>query len=247
MENFKRYTLIFLFSLFALIHFKCSGLLDTIENLQRLQFKLGNITNMNVSGVPVRSIRTLSDFSFTDGAKLLNSFTNGTLPVSFTLNVLAKNPNDGTGGTKNTTCILKSLSWRLFLDNKETINGNIPNHIEVPGVGQATTIPIVMSLDLVKFFQNQGYESLINLALALGGVLGSAARVTLVATPTVDTFLGPITYPGEISIVDKEFRGQNNHLNKRFRKHSGLTTLFFSKDHCVLVINGFDPHFIKHK
>ena len=47
-----------------------------------------------------------------------------------------------------------------------------------------------------------------NLALALGGKNGSAARVTLKATPTIDTPLGAITYPGEISIIDKEFRGQ---------------------------------------
>ena len=65
-----------------------------------------------------------------------------------------------------------------------------------------------MSLDLVKFFKDAGYENIINLALALGGVSGSSARVTLKATPTVDTFLGPITYPGELTIVDKEFRSE---------------------------------------
>jgi hypothetical protein len=65
-----------------------------------------------------------------------------------------------------------------------------------------------MSLDLIKFFKEQGYESLLNLALALGGVHGSAARINLRATPTVDTFIGPITYPGEITIIDKEFRSE---------------------------------------
>lgn len=207
----KIYTKIFyllLFILLPLIHFKCSGLMDAITNVQRLQFKLGSIDNMDVAGVKTRSIRTISDFSLLDGAKLLNSFTSGKLPISFTLNVLAKNPNDGTGGTKNTSAVLKSLAWRLFLDDKETINGNIPNTIEIPGVGQATSIPIVMSLDLIKFFKDTGYESLINLALALGGVSGSSARVTLKATPTVDTFLGPMTYPGELTIVDREFRSE---------------------------------------
>jgi hypothetical protein len=199
---------ILIIAVFTLIQFRCTGLLDTVSNLQRLQFKLGTIDNMSAAGVNIKSIRKISDFSIMDGAKLLNSFTSGQLPVSFTLNVLAKNPNDGTGGTSHTTAIIKSLAWRLFLDDKETINGNIPNSIEVPGVGQATTIPVVISLDLLNFFKNQGYESLINLALALGGVSGSSARVTLKATPTIDTFLGPITYPGEISIIDKEFRGQ---------------------------------------
>jgi hypothetical protein len=206
MIKFKQLLLISFLGLFSLIQFKCSGLYDAITNIQRLQFKLGTIENMSVAGIRTKSVRTLTDFSVFDGAKLLNSFSNGQLPVSFTLNVLAKNPNDGTGGSKKTSAILKSLAWKLYLDDKETVNGNIPNQIEIPGVGQATTIPIVMSLDLIKFFQNQGYESLINLALALGGVSGSAARVTLKATPTVETFLGPITYPGEIAIIDREFR-----------------------------------------
>ena len=195
------------FVLFAFIQFGCSGLYDAIVNIQRLQFKLDRVTGMNVAGVGISNIASLSNISLVDAANLLANFSQGKLPVNFTLNVLAKNPNDGTGGTKNTSAVIKNLAWRLFLDDKETINGNIGG-ITVPGVGQATNIPIGMSLDLIQFFKNTGYESLMNLALALGGKNGSAARVTLKATPTIDTPLGAITYPGEISIIDREFRGQ---------------------------------------
>ena len=103
---------------------------------------------------------------------------------------------------------IKNLAWRLFIDSKETVTGNIGG-ITVPGIGQATNIPILMSLDLFKFFSDQGYDGIINLALALGGRNGSSARITLKATPTVETVLGPITYPGEIDIIDREFREGN--------------------------------------
>lgn len=186
----------------------CSGFYDALVNLRRLEFKLGAINNFNLAGANISSLGSISDLSFSDGVKLVTAFSRGEFPASFTLNVLARNPNDGTGGTKRTTAVLKSLAWRLFLDEKETVNGNIQNSIEIPGVGQSSTIPIQISLDLFKFFKDQGYESLVNLALALGGVSGSSARVTLKATPTVDTIFGPITYPGEIIIVDKEFRSQ---------------------------------------
>jgi hypothetical protein len=190
------------------VQFGCSAFYDAFSNLQRLQFKLGAVNNFTLSGVNISKIGNKFDFSVTDAARLVNSFTRGEFPASFTLNVLAKNPNDGTGGTKKTTAILKSLAWRLLIDDKETVNGNIPNNIEIPGVGQETTIPIFMSLDLVKFFRDQGYENVLNLALALGGVSGSAARLKLLATPTVETILGPITYPGELTIIDKEFRSE---------------------------------------
>lgn len=193
---------------FSLIQLSCSGAYDALMNIQRLQFKLGSVDNFDLAGIKIKSIRSTSDFGAIDALKLTSAFVRGEFPASFTLNVLAKNPNDGTGGSKKTSAVLKSLSWRLFLDNKETINGNIPNTIEIPGVGQATTIPVVMSLDLFKFFKDQGYENIINLALALGGYSGSSSRVTLKATPTVDTFLGPITYPGEITIIDREFRSE---------------------------------------
>lgn len=197
-----------LFISFSFIQSGCAGAYDAFVNLQRLQFKLGSVNNFTLAGIRLGSIRSINDFSVIDAANLVAAFTSGRFPASFTLNVLAKNPNDGTGGTKNTSAVLKSLAWRLFLDNKETINGNIPNSIEIPGVGQETTIPIAMSLDLYQFFRDQGYNNIVNLALALGGVSGSSSRITLKATPTVDTFLGPIKYPGEITIVDREFRSQ---------------------------------------
>lgn len=186
----------------------CSGAYDAFVNVQRLKFKLGKVENFKLPGVRISSFGSLTQLSLSDAAKITVTFANGQLPVSFTLNVLAKNPNDGTGGTKQTSAILRSLAWRLFLDNRETISGNIPNTIEIPGVGQTTAIPIEMSLDLIKFFKETPFETLVNLAFALGGVSGSSARITLKATPTVDTFLGPITYPGEITIVDTEFRGE---------------------------------------
>ena len=208
MNRYKRIFIVLFFCSFALMQFRCTGLLDAVTNLQRLQFKLGRANNFSLAGVNLSNITSISNFSVIDAANLLAAFTRGQLPASFTLNVIAKNPNDGTGGTKNTTAVLKSLAWRLLIDNKETVNGNIPNSISIPGVGQEVTIPVVIGLDLLNFFKNQGYESLINLALAIGGRSGSSSRLTLVATPTVDTPIGPITYPGEISIVDREFRSQ---------------------------------------
>jgi hypothetical protein len=194
--------------LFSMISFSCTGIKDAFVNVQRLQFKLGNISNMKVAGVGFGNKSKLTDFNLLDGASLLSAFTSGKLNTSFTLNLLAKNPNDGTGGSPNTSAVIKALAWRLFIDDSELINGNIASGIEVPGVGQETTIPIDMSFDLLSFFKGNNYDNLINLALALGGKNGSAARVKLGVTPTVDTFLGPIKYPGEITVIDKEFKSQ---------------------------------------
>ncbi|HMU43498.1 MAG TPA: LEA type 2 family protein [Ignavibacteriaceae bacterium] len=196
-----------LYSLFVVIIFSslsCS-VYETIVNLSRLQFKLGNVNGFLLNGVSISDKSKLDDFSAFDIIKLSTAVVQGSLPVSFTLNVEAKNPNDGTGGYKKTDATLKSFPWRLNLDGKEILTGNISSPVTVPGTGDATTIPIQISVDLVKLFKDEGYESLINLALNLGGKGGSASRLTIYAKPTVTSPLGDITYPGELKIVNVEY------------------------------------------
>lgn len=196
-----------LYSLFVVIIFSslsCS-VYETIVNLSRLQFKLGNVNGFLLNGVSISDKSKLDDFSAFDIIKLSTAVVQGSLPVSFTLNVEAKNPNDGTGGYKKTDATLKSFPWRLNLDGKEILTGNISSPVTVPGTGDATTIPIQISVDLVKLFKDEGYESLINLALNLGGKGGSASRLTIYSKPTVTSPLGDITYPGELKIVNIEY------------------------------------------
>ena len=178
---------------------------ETFVNLSRLQFKLGSVNNFEINGIDLSNKSKLDDFKLNDILNLSSMFASGKFPVSFTLNVDAKNPNDGTGGYKATDATIQSFPWRLMIDNKETISGNIDKPVSVPGTGEVMTIPIVISFDLVKFFNDLGYESFINLALMLGGKDGSSTRLTLYADPVVNTILGNISYPGEIKIVDRSF------------------------------------------
>ena len=71
---------------------------ETIVNLSRLQFKLGDVNNFELNGIDISGKSKLEDFNFQDLLKLTTAFSSGSLPVTFMLNVEAKNPNDGTGG-----------------------------------------------------------------------------------------------------------------------------------------------------
>ena len=178
---------------------------QTIVNLSRLQFKLGDVNGFSLNGVSLSNKSKLADFNAIELLKISQAVASGTLPVSFTLNVQAKNPNDGTGGYSNTNATIRDFPWRLLINDKETISGGLGNPVTVPGTGEISIIPLRMNLDLVKFFQNKGYEDLINLALTLGGKTGSSSNLTLYAQPTVSTSLGPIKYPDELRIVSVQF------------------------------------------
>ncbi|MGH7492354.1 MAG: hypothetical protein ACREOO_08160 [bacterium] len=199
------------FALAAVLIALCPGcaelqqMQDALLNLQRLQFKLDKVAVGSLAGVDLTRVNDLSRFSLQDGLKLTNAFANKSMPLSFTLNVAAKNPNDGTSGNPQKTAVLQGLAWTLRVDDQETVSGDIASPIEIPGTGQATVIPLQVKLDLYSFFQEQGYKNLLNLALAIAGQSGSASRFTLAATPTVSVAGVPIKYPGQINIIDKEY------------------------------------------
>lgn len=194
----------------AVVVGSCSSIRDisnALTALQHMQFKLGSITNMKLAGVDVTKISDPSRLSIADGLMLTSAFTRGSLPGTFTLNVEAKNPNNGTAKTRSSPLTLEGLDWQLLIDDVRTVNGNLERPIDVPGTSSATTIPLAVGLDFVQFFKDKGYNGVLNLALALGGASGSSSRVKLDAQPTVGTPFGPLTYPSRITIVNTEFRG----------------------------------------
>ncbi len=198
-----------IFTMFILLSLAgCAGLQNAMTNAQRLQFKLGRVSGFSLANVNIGNYSSLSNVNPLDLLSLTNSFAGGHLPVNFTLDLLAKNPDDGTGGTAESSQIIKQIDWRLLIDNQETITGVVGNSITIPGIGQQVTIPIQISFDLMQYFKNGQLDNLFNLALALGGKNASASRLTLKIKPTVETFLGRITYPGEIEVIDKEFRAK---------------------------------------
>ncbi len=191
------------------ILFSCSALKDlesAMTNLSRCQFKLDNVNGFELMGVSLSNKKGLSDFSTMDGLKLTRGFLKGEFPAAFTLNVAARNPNDGSGGSPSATATMTKFAWRLFIDDVETVNGLVTDPITIPGTGQTSIIPLKLQLDLGKFFKDRGYEKVVDLALAIGGVNGSPSRLTLRAKPEIQTKFGAIQYPGEIDIVDREFR-----------------------------------------
>jgi len=187
----------------------CSALFQAagaLQNLKRLTFRLDKVRDVRLAGVALGNKSSLQQFSVLDAARLLEAFRRGSLPAELVLEVAAVNPNDGSGGSSRTTSTLTALDGRLLIDGKPTVKADIERAIEIPGTGQATLVPIRLSLDLYEFFGEKRYEDLVNLALALGGLRRDLTRVSIDARPRVTTPLGDITWPGRITIVEKEFR-----------------------------------------
>ncbi len=188
--------------LMAVIFVQCS-LIQTFINLTRVKFKLQGVENIYVANVSVMNKTRLSDFSAIDILQLSASVLKGTLPVTFVLNVNAVNPNQATAKSSAPSATITSFPWRLVVDSKEVLRGNISQPITIPGNGQQANIPIAIGFDLMKTFKDKSYEGLVDLVLRATGRSTGSTSLELYASPTVRTEIGNIGYPGEIKIISK--------------------------------------------
>lgn len=183
----------------------CS-LYKTIVNVARLKYKLDTVSDFKLNGLSIDSKSKLSDFSPTEMLKLTSVFSTGKFPVSFNLNVQAKNPNDGTGGYQQTDITIKSFAWELFINKKKTVSGNIDKVIKVPGVGTSTIIPLKVEFDLIEFIDKGSLKEVVELALKLGGKNKSTSEIEVIAKPVLGTPIGDLSYPQPVKIVDYEYK-----------------------------------------
>lgn len=166
--------------------------LQEIANLRNVDFAIENVTNANLAGVNVQDVRSYDDLGGGEVARIVAALATGEMPLSFTLNVGARNPAENSVNAR-----LVQLDWTLLLDNTETISG-IFNDERVIAPGSAVTLPLTMELDLVRFF-GRNAQDLVELAAAVAGQ--GDKEIALRAQPTVTTPIGPITYPSEITIL----------------------------------------------
>jgi hypothetical protein len=167
--------------------------LQQLAALRAVDFDLAGVSDGALAGVDIERVRTYQDLRASDVARLTAAAVRGDMPLAFTLHVDATNPEDN-----GVPARLVSLDWTLFIDDAETVSG-VFNDERLIQPGTTADLPISIRLDLLDFFSDSAPD-LINLALNLAGAGGDPARLSLRARPTVNTSLGPISYPGYITI-----------------------------------------------
>ena len=198
-------TIVFAAITASLVTFNSCATLNALAGLTKAEFKLQDAVNVSLMGINLSTKRSISDFSIVDGINLTKAFSSGKFPLTFTLNVAARNPNKHDPKSNLSAFSLSEFPYRLLIDDHETISGGIGAAVALPDGGQTTIIPLQASVDLKHFFANKGYNDILNLALAIGGQNG-VSHLSLKAKPTLSTPIGKMTYPNELTVVSTEFR-----------------------------------------
>lgn len=170
--------------------------LSQVAALRRVEFALNNVQNGRLAGVTLTRIANYRDLSAIEIGRLALAVTRKDVPLDMTLNVRADNPSDN-----GTAATMVRLAWTLFLDNKETVSGVLDTSLTMPP-GQGVLIPLGVHLNLVEFFGGSA-ENLLDLAAGIAGLNADPTRITLKARPTINTPLGRMTYPDQITIASR--------------------------------------------
>lgn len=178
----------------------------TITNIKTLQFKLDRVSNFTLNRVNLSQKSSIKDFSIQEGLLLTQAFGSKTFPTTFDLVVLAKNPNTGVKESNGTPVTLNRMEWNLYIDNVQTISGVVEDDITVDPSNSTSEIPIKINIDMYKFFQDRGYDNLLNLMLSIGGLNSKPTKLMLDIKPEFKTKFGVLPFSSRIKVVDTEFR-----------------------------------------
>ena len=174
--------------------------LNQLAALRGVDFGIDRVGNTFLAGIDLQNVRAIDDLSAAQGLVLAGNIARGELPLDLTLFLDADNP------TENPAARLVQMDWTLFLEGRETVSGTFNDDVALPS-GQTTQVPIRMRLDLVDFF-GSNLGDLLDVAAGLAGAEGAnRTEVSLRASPTIQTAIGPIRYPGQITILRKDVGG----------------------------------------
>jgi hypothetical protein len=183
----------------ALILAACATLRG-LRALRQVDFEVDRVASVRLAGVPFDRIRSASDVGMLDAARVAAAVVRRQVPLSFDLHLLGRNPAEN-----RTTARLVRMRWILDLNGRETVSGTLDT-VYTFAPGEVTDVRVPIALDLWQFFQGSAADAL-DLAAGLAGLGSRRTEVALRAVPTVDTPLGPIQYPGAITIVRRSVGG----------------------------------------
>jgi LEA14-like dessication related protein len=167
--------------------------LMSYTNILKCEFRKESLKNPRLAGIEVSEIRQFSDLSFMQAGKLTTGYLSGNVPLDFTLNMEAKNPN-------TTPARMAQFDWIVKIDEVQIATGTNRSEYVIPAYDGTETIPLQISVNLLDVVNKDSKDALFNFALNLADASDRPTRVSLQIRPTVYVSNIPVTYPGYINL-----------------------------------------------
>ena len=120
----------------ALILAACATLRG-LRALRQSDFEVDRVASVRLAGVPLDRIRSASDVSMLDAARIAAAVVRRQVPLSFEVHLLGRNPAEN-----RTTARLVRLRWILDLNGRETVSGTLDTvYTFAPGAVTDVRVP----------------------------------------------------------------------------------------------------------
>lgn len=171
--------------------------LRELVSFSKCDFRLKSVQKITLAGVNLNNKSTINDFNLADMASLTQHAIRGNLPMIFTLNLEARNPN-------SQQAAIDKIEWIALIDGNEIVSGFLNQKIVIPANNGLEIIPLNFQIDLVKIINSSSGNAIANLALNLMDIGNTSSKLTIKIKPTITISSFALNYPGYITIT-KEF------------------------------------------
>lgn len=190
-------------SIIIVLYFQSCGVFRQtrqMKNFANCDFRITTVENIVLSGINVQQLKGMNDLNMLQAGKILAGLAGGNLPISMTVNIEAKNPN-------NEQAIMNKMEWILYVDSIQLINGILNKNITIPPDGGKIIIPMDMSFNILDFINNSKKDDLLNTAFNLVDKGNRPIKIKIKAKPSIIVGRRNISYPGYITIT-RDFTGK---------------------------------------
>ncbi len=170
--------------------------LQQLAALRTVAFAFAGISDVRVAGIRLSAGSRFASLSLADAARLGAAIVAQDVPLEMIAHVSATNPPENT-----VTARMVQLGWTLFIENRRTLAGQIAGPVTI-APGRTTDVPLAVRFDLLDLGSGGARDlfDLFDLALAIGGLSTLQKELRLELVPTIETSLGPITYPTPVVV-----------------------------------------------
>ncbi len=162
-------------------------------NLVNCDFRIRSVTDILLAGIDVQHISNVKQLTWSDAQKLMVALTKPTIPLTFRLNIDARNPNTTTAGLNN-------FDYIIYIDDIQMTSGTLNQSISIPPNNGTATIPMQMTVDLKQVLQGKSADAILNFAMNLSGSGEKPTRFKVKLKPTILINGQPLSYPGYVTV-----------------------------------------------
>ena len=138
-------------------------------------------------------IQSLDELNFIQLSRITSDVLTGDVPLGFTVNLMAVNPNP-------TPASLHKMEYIAFIDDLQIATGTLTERIEIAASGGTAVIPLGVTANLMDVFKTESLQVLINFVLNLMGSGDQPTRISLKIKPTISIAGKDISSPVYITV-----------------------------------------------